>query len=169
MQFQVFDTAGEEAHRSVSPSYYRRADVAVCMYCEDKPHSQLNLADWINQVNAVAKNPIIVVIANSRSQNEYENMKIPEDLNAFCTNYGVKLHFRISAVSQQQVEETVEQIARAVHTRNFETKKAFITDSHEKEPLEEETIESSIMLSKCPQPRKKSCCVAGGWATVTGE
>lgn len=138
------------------------------MYCEDKPLSKINLVEWIGKVNAVAKNPTIVLVENSRSLNEDAFKKLPEDMDAFCKNYGIKLHYRISADSQQQVDETFQRIARAVHTRDFEStkEKEFITGSYEEfEHLDEyeehlPDSDSSIVLGNkgFEKPNNSSCC-----------
>lgn len=154
VRFYINDTAGEEAYRSVPSIFYRRADVAICMYCTEKsPLSWVHLTEWIDKVNAVAKNPIIVVVENCWSLCKEETSKTSDedDLDAFRKHYGVKLRFRISAVSEQHVEDTFAQIARAVHTKDFGTEKKCVDDDHE--------VENSIMLTKCSAktPRGKMC------------
>ena len=145
-------------HRSLAPTYYRRANVVICMYADKSPLSQIHLGEWIEKVNLAVKNLIIVLIENRSLHSEDVPKKPNEaDFEAYRKHYGAKLFFQISADSEQQVEETFEQIARAVHTKDFaETEKKCITDGQEL--IKEQISDSSIVLRNSEQITKKSSC-----------
>jgi len=47
---QLWDTAGQERFRSISASYFRRADGVVLVYDVSNPDSFLNVREWMDTI-----------------------------------------------------------------------------------------------------------------------
>lgn len=120
VKFTIWDTGGHESYRSLTPSYYRRAQLVICMYSVEKvPHSKYDLKRWIVEAQTHAMNPTIVLVANDPddigvSSTDGRELK-RADSEDLQKQYDISSHFRISAKSKQQVEDTFREIAKTFY------------------------------------------------------
>ncbi|TPP58654.1 Ras and EF-hand domain-containing protein [Fasciola gigantica] len=116
---QLWDTAGQERFRSLSSSFYRKADGILLVYDCTSELSFIHTRDWINtiQKNAGREMPVAIVA------NKVDLREQREQQGARCVSYtaGRKLaqeigalFYETSAATGLNVEECVTELTRFV-------------------------------------------------------
>ena len=67
LQFNIWDTAGQEKYRSMASMYYKDADIAILVYSIDNRKSFESVNFWINELKAKAPNKIMLYIVSNKS------------------------------------------------------------------------------------------------------
>ncbi|KAH8878249.1 Ras and EF-hand domain-containing protein like [Schistosoma japonicum] len=114
---QIWDTAGQERFRSVSTSFYRKADGILLVYDCTSEFSFISTRDWITIIeeNAAKQIPIAIVgnKKDLKEQKEWQGNK--------CVSYATgsklaqeigALFFETSALTGENVNECVEALVR---------------------------------------------------------
>ncbi|CAH8552404.1 unnamed protein product [Schistosoma rodhaini] len=114
---QIWDTAGQERFRSVSTSFYRKADGILLVYDCTSESSFISTRDWITIIKENAGKQIpIAIIGNKKDlkeQKEWQGNK--------CVSYAIgsklaqeigALFFETSALTGENVNECLEALAR---------------------------------------------------------
>ncbi|GAB6023714.1 EF-hand calcium-binding domain-containing protein 4B [Chamberlinius hualienensis] len=63
---QLWDTAGQERFRSVTKSYFRRADGVMLLYDCTSEHSFLNVREWMEAIDEVAEKKVPVMLCANK-------------------------------------------------------------------------------------------------------
>jgi small GTP-binding protein len=72
LQFQFWDTAGQEIYRNIVLIYFRNVAGAILVFSVSERQSFLNLDDWVNQLSAHADEDIgVVVCGNKIDRDDY--------------------------------------------------------------------------------------------------
>jgi small GTP-binding protein len=66
-KFHLWDTAGQEAYRSIVPLYFRQATCAVVVFSVDSLPSFQNLETWINLLNSHTNGDLPMVLAGNKT------------------------------------------------------------------------------------------------------
>ena len=66
IEIQVWDTAGQEKFRSLSPIYFRNAIAAIAVYDQTSKQSFLNLDNWIKMFTDIAGTDSIIMVAANK-------------------------------------------------------------------------------------------------------
>jgi Ras-related protein Rab-5C len=66
IKLQIWDTAGQEKYRSVTPIYYRDAAAAVCVYDVTSKMSLDQAEKWINDLRQYAPKYITLAVAANK-------------------------------------------------------------------------------------------------------
>lgn len=119
LQAQLFDTGGEERHRSLTHNYYRGIDGVLLTYSVDDQCTLMNLQQWIESVEEVnsaddIENITWGIIGNKcdlKSEVSRETVKL------LCEELGTRLEFLTSAKDGVNVVESFEMIVAAIHKR----------------------------------------------------
>jgi len=64
---QLWDTAGQERFRSITRSYFRKADGVLLLYDVTSIHSFLSVRDWIQTIEEDALRKIPVIICGNKT------------------------------------------------------------------------------------------------------
>jgi small GTP-binding protein len=65
-RFAIWDTAGQEVYRSITPMYYRDAAWAVVVYDVTHRGTFEKVQDWISELKEAVKNIVIIICGNKR-------------------------------------------------------------------------------------------------------
>lgn len=139
----LWDTAGEEKYRALTPMYYRNSDAALLLFDITKRESFDRIEKWIQELLSSNSNIKIVICANKSDLvddyqiNEEQIKEYAERLEA--------LHFKISAKTGENIEECYAELIKKVCQR--ERRKS--------------TKRTNILVNYNPDPKKnekKSCC-----------
>lgn len=104
VKFYVWDTAGQEQFRSISPIYYRSSHVAIIVFDITSLPSLEVCNFWVNELKENGPPGIpIVVVANKLDLEMFRQISI-EDCQAFADSIGATL-FETSAVTGKGVSE----------------------------------------------------------------
>ena len=66
IKLQIWDTAGQEKYRSVTPIYFRDAAAAICVYDITSKQTLDNAEGWINDLRNYAPSHIIIALAGNK-------------------------------------------------------------------------------------------------------
>ena len=66
MKLQIWDTAGQEKYRSVTPIYYRDAAAAVCVFDVTSKQSLDDAGKWVEDLRQYAPPHIILGLAGNK-------------------------------------------------------------------------------------------------------
>tara|TARA_B100000497_G_C7672557_1_gene405975 strand:- start:470 stop:1036 length:567 start_codon:yes stop_codon:yes gene_type:complete len=110
VRLQIWDTAGQERYRSLTPMYYRGADVCVLVYDVSIESTFRRLRDWIKSIYDKGDNPLFVIIGNkidcTRIISKEQAQMFAETINAF--------YFETSAKTGENVDECFLQIVKTI-------------------------------------------------------
>ena len=102
VKLQFWDTAGQEAYRSISVSYFRNAKGIVLVYDVTNPQTFLNLKDWIGMIEEKAGNIPWIIFGNKSDL--MENAISEEEIASLAQDYGVN-YFIGSAKDGVNIDE----------------------------------------------------------------
>lgn len=66
MKLQIWDTAGEEKFRSLTPMYYKNAEAIILVYDSTNYQTFNNLEKWTKEVEENGKPQVLLVIASTK-------------------------------------------------------------------------------------------------------
>ena len=104
VKFYIWDTAGQEQFRSLSPIYYRNCDVAIIVYDVTKLTSIEVTNFWVSELrsNGPANVPI-VVLGNKCDLGDGHRMITEEEGRSFAWSIQAEF-FEVSALNGMNVE-----------------------------------------------------------------
>lgn len=66
IKLQIWDTAGQENFRSITRSFYRRADAVLLMYDISNKRSFNNLNDWVREIKENSPKDVMVYLVGNQ-------------------------------------------------------------------------------------------------------
>ena len=66
VKLQIWDTAGQEKYRSVTPIYYRDASAAICVYDVTSRESLEDAKKWISDLRQYSPAQIVIGLAGNK-------------------------------------------------------------------------------------------------------
>ncbi|XP_054723022.1 ras and EF-hand domain-containing protein-like isoform X2 [Uloborus diversus] len=86
---QLWDTAGQERFRSITKSYFRKADGVMLLYDCTCEHSFLNVRNWVEDIDKAAMQRIpLMIVAN---KTDLRAVAIKSGATCITTEQGEKL------------------------------------------------------------------------------
>ena len=141
VQFKIWDTAGQERYQSLTPLYFRGADVAVLVYDITRIHSFQTLQRWVRELRAHGPPSIIMAVvgnkvdlADHRSVQEDDARHYAESIDA--------LYMETSCRDNNNVTELFQELA---------------TRAAAKAPTVNQGAEQGLDLGSS-NPRRDNCC-----------
>lgn len=82
IKFQIWDTAGQEAYRSLCPIYYRNADVGIIVFDVTRAQSFKSVETWIRSFKSNCKDSLIILVGNKNDcEDESKEVSLDEVYN----------------------------------------------------------------------------------------
>lgn len=151
VQFNIWDSAGQEKYRSISKQYYKKSDAVILTFDLSSQESFQSIDDWFKEVKDQTKNNILIVLNGNKSD-------LPDDVKTvskteaqkFANNNNLK-YFETSAKTGEGVNElfgyiTISLIKDSERKKNNPTEK--ITG----------TIEDISDIRSGNKEKKQNCC-----------
>jgi small GTP-binding protein len=104
VKVQVWDTAGMEAFRSITRSYYRGACAVIIVYDVTDRGSFDNLHSWIVDTTEYCHADTLRVLVGTKCDAENNRQVTSEEAHAFMDTYGIDDVYETSAKSRKSVE-----------------------------------------------------------------
>ena len=143
IKLQLWDTAGQEAYRSISKSYFRNAKCIILVYDIQNRSSFQNLEEWVNLIeDGDSKSTPWVLFGNKNDLPEYSVSE--EEAMQFCEDHDVQ-GYRGSAKSGVCIEECFYEVAELILKSETESKT-------------EDIINPSAPLKPVEKPKEEGCC-----------
>ena len=129
-KFEVWDTAGQEKYRSLTPMYYKGAAAALIVYDVSSPNSLEGARDWIKELHDHA--PPTVVIGLVGNKLDLSRAVSRESAAQLAQRFSL-LHTEVSAKTGENIQETFLNLAKRLPKSAGNRKKQGLT------PLEPKT------------------------------
>lgn len=105
IKLQIWDTAGQEAFRSITRSYYRGACAALLVYDVTRRDSFEHVAKWLQEAKENSNaNLVIMLVGNKKDLDHKRQVSFQE--GELCAREHKLLFIEASAKSAENVEET---------------------------------------------------------------
>lgn len=102
VRLQLWDTAGQERFKGLIPSYIRDSTVAVVVYDITNAHSFHKITGWINTVQTVRNNDVIIMLVGNKTDlNDERQVSVDEgerkakELNAMFIETSAKSGYNV--------------------------------------------------------------------------
>jgi small GTP-binding protein len=99
LKLDIWDTAGQEKYRSLTPLYYRNTDYALIVFDLTKKESYFESINWINEITEKSKNSKIILIGNK------SDIKNKENINPDISIENIKSYLEVSAKDNNNIQE----------------------------------------------------------------
>ena len=113
IQFQIWDTAGQEKYHSLAPMYYRGAAAAIITYDISNKASFETLKNWVEELNQKGPGDITLVVAGNKC--DLEELREVDSAEATAYAASIKAIFlETSAKTAVNVTEIFVELSRRV-------------------------------------------------------
>jgi len=112
IKLQIWDTAGQEAFRSITRAYYRGATGALLVYDISRRASFDHLAQWLTDALQHGPNMVIILIGN---KNDLDRREVTYEEGAWFARQNGLHHLECSAKTGQNVDAAFLNTARCIY------------------------------------------------------
>jgi small GTP-binding protein len=144
VKLKIWDTAGQERFRSLTPMYYRDAQVAILVFSVDSTATFDSLDSWVDDLKQhAAKQPAIIIVGNKI---DLERTVEPMQGEAFADTVGAS-YIECSAKTRAGVDALFQLAAGiAVDTKIMQKQQR------------QEPPPATLTMDQVRKKRDKSCC-----------
>ncbi|OHT15311.1 Ras-related protein Rab-26 [Tritrichomonas foetus] len=136
MNFQLWDTAGQEIYGHVVPIYFRNAKVAIVCFSVDNLTSLNNVKWWMNEVRSNNEDDVPILVVGTKNDIPSDNRISQNDVQQFERENNIKVLYTSSSTG-----ENVDELMDTIVAITLETSR----HEAETEPLQ-------------PNENGRSCC-----------
>ncbi|EAY04244.1 small GTP-binding protein, putative [Trichomonas vaginalis G3] len=141
----IWDTAGQEIYRTLTPNYYRDANIAIIVFDITSMNTFKQVKSWINEVKTNVQDIIIMVVGNKHDLEANRAVSMDE-ANELCQSFGVE-YVETSALTGYGIDIVFETVV--INYIKSMNQKSFKFDTPNRVDLNNE---------KSSEKNKKSCC-----------
>jgi len=117
VKLSIWDTAGAERFRSMTPMYYRSSQAAVVMYDVGSEETFAGVESWINELrDNVSEEVVIAIVANKCDLPQDKRCVSTETGRTFALKHD-SLFFETSALSNTGIDELFQEISAEIVKR----------------------------------------------------
>merc|ERR1712108_49227 len=117
IKLQIWDTAGQEAFRSITRSYYRGAAGALLVYDITRRDTFNHLTTWLEDARQHSNSNMVIMLIGNKSDLEARRDVKREEGEAFAREHGL-VFMETSAKTAANVEEAFINTAREIYDRS---------------------------------------------------
>lgn len=139
IKVQVWDTAGQEAFRSIVSSYYRDVAALLVVFDVCKMRSFKNLDYWISEARKINTHAVITVIGNKIDETYPDKRQVSrKEAEEYAKKHDY-LYFETSAKTSKNVHDAFKKtVERCMVTPNIEFKRTRYNNVIYDEPVTQE-------------------------------
>lgn len=114
IKLQIWDTAGQEAFKSITRSYYRAAAGALLVYDITRRDTFTHLTKWLEEVRQNANPDMTIMLIGNKSDLDTRRQVRTEEGEMFAKEHGL-IFLETSAKTAFNVEEAFLQTATMIY------------------------------------------------------
>ena len=153
IRVQIWDTAGQEAFRSITRSYYKSSTCAFIVYDITNKKSFSNVVSWLNECREMCFRDILICLVGNKIDLENKRVVSKDEGQKFAEDNGL-LFFETSAQDGTNIEKM------------FTEATTNIVNRVESGKIQLDTQNTGIKIGKYPnkeveqalEKKKKGCC-----------
>jgi small GTP-binding protein len=107
---QIWDTAGQEKYRALTPLYYRSADIAILVYDVTQIPSFNGLEKWVHELAEKAPSNLQIVVVGNKTDLADAREVNTEAARVWAERNGAKLYAEVSAKSGDGIVDFFRQV-----------------------------------------------------------
>ncbi|KRT82387.1 ADP ribosylation factor [Oryctes borbonicus] len=116
IKLQIWDTAGQEAFRSITRSYYRGAAGALLVYDITRRETFNHLTTWLDDARQHSNSNMVIMLIGNKSDLESRREVKKEEGEAFAREHGL-VFMETSAKTAANVEEAFINTAKEIYEK----------------------------------------------------
>ncbi|KAL0820438.1 hypothetical protein ABMA28_006312 [Loxostege sticticalis] len=116
IKLQIWDTAGQEAFRSITRSYYRGAAGALLVYDITRRDTFNHLTTWLEDARQHSNSNMVIMLIGNKSDLESRREVKKEEGEAFAREHGL-VFMETSAKTAANVEEAFINTAKEIYEK----------------------------------------------------
>ena len=116
VRVQIWDTAGQEAFRSITRSYYKSSTCAFIVYDITNKKSFTNVVSWLNECREMCYKDILICLVGNKTDLDSKRAVSKEEGQKFADDNGL-LFFETSAQDGTNIEELFNKSTSVIVTR----------------------------------------------------
>mmetsp|Transcript_20693 Transcript_20693/g.46047 ORF Transcript_20693/g.46047 Transcript_20693/m.46047 type:complete len:202 (-) Transcript_20693:1915-2520(-) len=147
IKLQIWDTAGQEAFRSITRSYYRGACSALLVYDISRRDTFDHVAQWLEETKKNSNPHLVIVLVGNKTDLEHKRVVSFAEGESFAKAHGM-LFLEASAKTGDYVEETF--VTAAINVLERLNSGVFSAD--------DETHGIRVGVSGASQKKSPGCC-----------
>ena len=146
---KIWDTAGQERFKTLTQSFYRKADGVIICFDVTDHHTFENVRNWVESINKHASTSAARVLVGNKIDLPEDRKVTKQEAEDLASQYGINFH-ETSAKADIGLKETFEDIFEQSY------KNKFITNG---EAPDQQARNNSVKINKNNQkPPKRKCC-----------
>jgi small GTP-binding protein len=151
IKLQIWDTSGQESFRSITRSFYRRADAVILVFDMTARHTFDHCSHWLEEIKQNSSSDVAIFLAGNQVdliESKVENSEITqEEALEFVTKNQLCSFIETSAKSGTNVEQLF-----------FNTAKELISRAKDRKETPAKSEKLEIHLTPTIQKKNKKCC-----------
>jgi small GTP-binding protein len=112
VRMQIWDTAGQERFRTMTPMYFRDADVALLAYAVDDAQSFQDIDSWVMTIRQHASRNIVLILVGNKYDQEEARQVSRQDGEDKAAEIAA-LFYEVSALTGYRIEDVFQGAAWA--------------------------------------------------------
>ena len=104
IRIQAWDTAGQEAFRSITRSYYRGASAVILMYDVSRRETFVHIVRWLKEVATVVHPCCVLVLVGNKVDLHQQRQISTDEARQFAQQHNIHLFFETSAKHNIQID-----------------------------------------------------------------
>jgi len=129
--FEIWDTAGQEYYRSLTPLYYRGAHVAIIVYDITSEKSFTSARSWVDELKVNSGPQVLIGLAGNKLDREVERRVSKTGASKFAQEHGF-IFSEVSAKTGSNIVDFFKSLAEKVEVERPETDGGLFLDLKQK-------------------------------------